>query len=128
MPDITLPSSDGSASLTLEDFRVDPTGGAYFQLAVSSRGFTGRSPYALEPSELRSFISSLRRMYDTLTGTAEIRLHMEQEHVAFRVTVTGAVTVTGVLIQYDDPAQRLEFAFHSDQSCLPAFLNALSAA
>ncbi|MHB1048038.1 MAG: WapI family immunity protein [Thermoanaerobaculia bacterium] len=120
-------SSDGRDSVVLENFRPD-RGGAYFDLVIASRGFTGRTGYALEAAEYHALISGLQRMYDTLSGSAEIRIHMEEDHVRFEVDSHGHVLVTGVLVHYEEPWHRLEFGFRSDQTHLPAFIRALSLA
>jgi hypothetical protein len=126
MFDITLPSSDGAGFLTLANFRSDHRGGASFEIVVSTHGFAGRTEYGLEPQELRSLINALRAMYETCSGFAELRLHREEEHVAFQMTAVGRVVVTGLLVHGHEPQQRLKFAFYSDQSCLPDFIRALA--
>ena len=124
--DIVLRSSDGTASLTLESLKPGVSGGAEFTFVVSSRGFAARSWYALEAEELAALIADLERMYESLSGTAEIRLHMEEEHVSFFIEPTGRLLVRGVIIHYEEPLHRLEFGFYSDQSCLPEFVRRLS--
>ena len=127
MPDIHLPASNGAGGLTLLDFRCERSGGARFDIAVTSRGFCGRSHYALEPEELSALIADLQRMYDLCAGVTEMRLHYDEEHVSFQFDSGGRLLVTGLLVQYEHPSQRLEFAFYSDQSCLPEFIAGLSA-
>jgi hypothetical protein len=125
--ELRLRSSDGRDSIALLNFRPE-YGGAYFDLVVDSRGFTGSTGYALEAPEFRALLSGLQRMYDTLSGSAELRIHMEESHVRFEVNAHGHVVVTGLLVHYEEPWHRLEFGFYSDQTHLPAFIRALSLA
>jgi hypothetical protein len=126
MSEVQLVASIGAQGLTVANFRREPSGGAQFVIVVTSRGFHGRSQYALEPEELTVLVADLQGMYDTCSGAAEMRLHGEEDHVRFQLDRRGRLLVTGVLIQYDHPSQRLEFAFYSDQSCLPSFIAGLS--
>lgn len=125
--DITLPATDGTAHITLANLCPERRG-ARFDLVVSSSGFTGRTGYALEAAEFRSLVEGLRSMYDTMHGSADLRLHLEEDHVKFEMNARGQVLVTGVLAHYREPHHRLEFGFYSDQSCLPPFIRALSEA
>ena len=125
--ELRLRSSDGRDSIALTHFRPE-RGGAYFDLVVASRGFSGSTGYALEATEFRALLAGLQHMYDTLSGSAELRIHMEESHVRFEVDVHGHVVVTGILVHYEEPWHRLEFGFYSDQTHLPAFIRALSLA
>ena len=125
MNEIILPSSDGSDYLKLTSFRPEPNG-VSFEIQVSSRNFSGQTSYALEAIEFRSLIDNLQHMYDTLSGMAEMRLHMEEDHINFKINPSGQVLVSGVLIHYKEPLHNLKFGFYSDQTCLPSFIQALS--
>lgn len=126
MTNVDLPSRNAGDGLTLAGFRRERQGGAQFDIVVSSHGFKGCVAYALEAEELDSLISDLRRMYESCSGKAEMRLHYEESHVCFELNAIGHLAVYGVLIRAEEPAQRLEFAFRSDQSCLPAFIDKLA--
>jgi hypothetical protein len=126
MTDIILRSSDGTASLTLENYRRDSRGGAEFTFVVNSRGFTARSWSAQEPEELSSLLERLQGMYDSLRGAAEIRLHIEEERVSLAMEANGKLLVTGLIVHYDKPEHRLTFGFYSDQSSIPTFISGLA--
>jgi hypothetical protein len=125
MNEITIPSSDGSDYLKLVNFKPDRNG-VSFEIIISSRNFTGRTVYALEAVEFHSLLDELQHMYDKLSGSADLRLHMEEEHVHFEINSSGQVLVSGLLIHYKEPSHRLKFGFYSDQSCLPSLIEALS--
>jgi hypothetical protein len=125
MNEITLPSSDGSDYLKLVNFKPDRNG-VSFEIIISSRNFTGQTVYALEAVEFRSLLEDLQYMYDKLSGSADLRLHMEEDHVRFEINSSGQILVSGLLIHHMEPSHRLKFGFYSDQSCLPSFIQALS--
>jgi hypothetical protein len=121
---IMIRSADPTNFLTLRDIEVSRYG-AEFQLAVSSRGFTGQIPYALEADELHRLLAAFRGMHINLAGSALLQLHMEETRVSFAMNAKGQVLVSGVFVHYKEPAHRLEFGFWSDQSCLPEFIAGL---
>jgi hypothetical protein len=124
MLETALHAGDGSAHLTLADLRVEP-GVTLFDLIVSSRGLGGRIACALEPEWFTTFVTQLERMYDSLSGSAELRYRYEETHVLLEIHRQGQVLVSGLLADHVPPGQRLEFGFLSDQSCLPSFMRPL---
>ena len=70
-------------------------------------------------------------MYDKFSGLADLRLHMEPDHIHFEINSYGQVLVSGLLIDdwedyWEEPSHGLKFGFYSDHSCLPSFIQALS--
>ena len=122
--DIMIRSADPNTFVALRNIRVGRNG-VEFILSVSSRGFTGEVPYALEKAELHKLLDALRAMHAHLTGSASLQFHSEETRVGLTMNSQGQVMVTGALVHYRDPVHRLEFGFFSDQSCLPEFIAGL---
>jgi hypothetical protein len=94
------------------------------RLRVSAGSFecTGRPFYF---DSLEAFISDLRRGYERLSGTAELRHRYEHEFVKLEFTSLGHLVASGAIIDDGPPERRLEFAFQADQTVCPTFLREL---
>ena len=89
------------------------------------------SSFALEGlrfyfDRLDEFLSEARRLYDTLSGSAELGHQWERNHLSLSATTRGHIRVAGHFEFYNDgETQRLEFSFTSDQIFLPAFITSV---
>ncbi len=122
--EVIMRSADPNTFLALRNVR-EGRNGVEFSLSVSSRGFTGEIPYALEKAELSTLLDALRSMHAHLTGSASLQFHSEETRVGLTMNSQGQVLVSGVFVHYKDPVHRLEFGFVSDQSCLPELIAGL---
>lgn len=104
--------------------RFEDGSGYCAQLRVGAGEFrcTGRPFYF---DDLESFISDLRRGYDNLTGSAQLRSRYEHEFMKLEFTARGHVVASGTIIDYGPPECRLHFAFETDQTVCPPFLREL---
>lgn len=75
--------------------------------------------------DLDGFLLQARRLYDTLSGTAELRHHYERNHLSISATARGHITVAGHFEFFDGESQQLQFGFSTDQTFLPAFIRTL---
>ena len=106
------------------------------QRFADASGFVGRislrsGAFALHGhkfyfDELGVFLAEVRRLYDTLSGRAELRAAWERNHLALAVTPLGHVSVSGHFEFFDGESQRLEFGFATDQTFLPPFIQSLA--
>jgi hypothetical protein len=78
--------------------------------------------------DLPGFSANLRKGYQQVKGHAELRQRYEEEFVRFEFTTRGHVIVTGLLTDYGQLAQRLQFRFEADQSFVPPFLASIESA
>ena len=74
---------------------------------------------------LDEFLSQARRLYDALSGSAELRQQWERNHLSITATTRGHIRVAGHFEFFDGESQRLGFGFTSDQTFLPAFIASL---
>ena len=74
---------------------------------------------------LEEFLSQVRRLYDTLSGSAELRQQWERNHLSISATSRGHIRLAGHFELFDGENQRLEFSFTSDQTFLPPFIASL---
>jgi hypothetical protein len=95
---------------------------AKLRVQAGAFGCTGRPFYF---DDLESFISDLRRGYEKLTGSAELRSRYEHEFVKLEFTSRGYVVASGTIIDYGPPECRLQFAIETDQAVCPSFLREL---
>ena len=99
-------------------------------------GFVGRislrsGAFALQGlkfyfDDLSDFLTEVRRLYDTLSGRAELRARWERNHLALAANSLGHVSVSGHFEFFDGESQRLEFGFTTDQTFLPPFIQSLA--
>ena len=125
--DVFLNSSDPTAELGLCNIVGGPSG-IQFLLRARSRGFSGEFQQSLEPAELLRFLKNLRGMHKALRGSADLRTHDDADGATFTIDPLGRVKVEVTMVHYGTPPHRLEIAFFSDQSCLPAFAEQLEKA
>ena len=76
-------------------------------------------------NDLGGFLAGVRRLYDTLSGRAELRAAWERDHLALAATSLGHVSVSGHFEFFDGGSQRLEFSFATDQTFLPPLIHSL---
>jgi hypothetical protein len=76
-------------------------------------------------ANLDEFLSQTRRLYDTLSGSAELRHQWERNHLSITAASRGHILLAGHFEFFDGEKQRLEFGFTSDQTFLPAFIASL---
>ena len=111
-------------------FRIDeverfPDGSGYVgRISVRSGSF---ALHALRFyfDNLDEFLSQARRLYDSLSGSAELRQQWERNHLSISATARGHIRVAGHFELFDGESQRMEFSFASDQTFLPAFIASL---
>lgn len=78
--------------------------------------------------DLPQFFAALKKSYRDLSGHAELRPHYEDHFVRFEFTTRGRLTVSGLVLDYGPPGQKLQFSFEADQSYLPPFIASIEAA
>jgi hypothetical protein len=104
--------------------RFEDGSGFCSQIRVGSDEFicTGRRFYF---DDLPKFLSDLRRMYQKVGGTAELRQRYEAEFVKFEMSARGQIKVTGLLRDYGAMERVFQFGFEADQSFLPPYIKGL---
>jgi hypothetical protein len=74
---------------------------------------------------LDEFLSQACRLYETLSGSAELKQQWERNQLSISATSRGHIRVAGHFEILDGEHQRLEFSFMSDQTFLPTFIVSL---
>jgi len=92
---------------------------------VLSAPFSGATEFTFDEPPLAVFIDQLVVIEQTLTGDARLGQQYEEPHVALHGDGLGHVTVSGVIAEYRDHTQRLEFSFATDQTALGPFIEGL---
>ncbi len=75
--------------------------------------------------DLDEFLSQSRHLYDSLSGTAQLRHPYERNQISITATTRGHISVAGHFEFFDGETQRLQFSFATDQTFLPAFIRTL---
>lgn len=111
-------------------FRIDeverfPDGSGYVGRISLRSGSFALNGLRFYFDSLEDFLSQARRLYDTLSGSADLRQQWERNHLSLSTTSRGHIRVAGHFELYDGETQRLEFSFMSDQTFLPAFITSV---
>jgi hypothetical protein len=93
-------------------------GGWRATLVLRSGAFAAELPFYSDQYGLDSFLEDLRRMKESMVGTAVLSTPNEDPFIKLTVDRTGSVLVSGLLVDYDHGWQRLEFSFGTDQTVL----------
>lgn len=127
--DIELQTHDPDAYFVLRDLAFLRGASSYVVwVEVRSRGFAGRQRVDFHVDRLAAFADAIAIMDRTLRGTARLQADFEDHFVEFSMTSNGGVFVRGELYEYSEVAQRLRFAFYTDQTCLAPLREHLAAA
>jgi len=94
------------------------------ELALRSHPFEC-SHFHFDFDHLEKFAESIRRVDQSLSGTARLGHSYERDYIEFSMHTRGRLTVAGLLGQYGDHSQELRFSFGVDQSYLPAFISSI---
>ncbi len=95
-------------------------------LVVESRGFCAHRTFYFDESNLKLFCCDLTKMNRTLAGQAKLKQLFEDDYICLKMAGGGHVIVAGLLVEYSEYAQRLEFRFQSDQTILTPLLEGMS--
>jgi hypothetical protein len=87
-------------------------------LVLRSGAFAAELPFYFDEYVLDPFLADLRRMDERLVGTALLPTPNEDPFIKLTVDPTGSVLVSGVLVDYEQNWQRLEWSFSTDQTVL----------
>jgi hypothetical protein len=94
---------------------------------VKAGEFSGRVACYLRADEFVRFRDQLRRLYDSLEGTAAFVTLEEQLKLTFVGDGSGRIDLEGVLRDQAGLGNTLDFHFALDQTYLPAVLTQLDA-
>lgn len=118
-----LQSTGFSLCLSMQLFENNPTPDTLLTVHVTSGDFSGQSIMDIAFDQFCTFVRALSALYQTLSGTAEIReCFSPNQHITFTGDGKGHIRVQGCL-QYVD--QTLRFDNNVDQTALPPFIKSL---
>ena len=111
-------------------FRIDeierfPDGSGYVRRISLRSGSFAVHALKFYFDGLDEFLFQARRLYETLSGSAELRQQWERNHLSIRATSRGHIRVAGHFELFDGEKQLLEFSFTTDQTFLPALIASL---
>ena len=72
--------------------------------------------------DFTKFVNDLETMYNSLEGSAELKLHFESESIRFVATSLGQIEFFGEFIEYGNIQQKLNCGFEFDQTYLGSFI------
>ena len=99
--------------------------GGMCNLQLISTLFSASTRFTFDYPSLPDFIQHLAALEQRLEGEARLGQQFEEPFVLFRGDGLGHITVSGVLVDYGDQSQRLEFEFTTDQTALGPFIQTL---
>jgi hypothetical protein len=85
---------------------------------ISAGGFRGKVDASILAGELTQFLTQLRTLYATLSGTAEFSTLEEQLHLVLTGDNKGHIELVGELADRPGIGNRLHFTLQFDQSQL----------
>jgi hypothetical protein len=88
------------------------------QIEVRAGGFRGKANATIMTDELARFVSQLRPLYETLSGTAEFTTLEEQLHLHLSGDGKGHIELKGEVMDAAGIGNALEFHLQFDQSQL----------
>ena len=116
---VKLQTNDDNQVLELSEFELFERNSFKCKLKVWSRGFGFEKNVFFDNAHI--FIDRVEEMANSLTGEAVLTEEYHDHYLKFEVTKLGHVIVSGILIEYSQHEQRLEFGFKTDQTCLKPF-------
>ena len=124
--DAVLRTNSERNSLALRDLKLFSDGsGGTCTLEVRSGGFAATVPFFFDPQPWANFLEKLQSMERNLQGSAKLGLNHEEPFIQMTLGNLGQLDVSGLLVEYTDRTQRLEFSFRTDQTALGGFASDL---
>jgi len=127
--DLILQTNQANPSLSLEGIERYSDGSGYgCNLCLRSGWVEAKYRFIFETPPLIDFIASLELLDKNLTGIAKLKPMWEAPFIEFEGTGLGQIEVRGILIEYSERSQQVQFAFVTDQTCLRPFIVGLKKA
>ena len=123
--DIALATGVTNQGLELRDCRRLDDHDYSCMLSVRSGPFSANVAFYFEAHGLESFVAALELLNNSLKGSAHLKTEHEDPYIELEVDGIGHIRVRGKLLQTGPDFQTLQFAFTSDQTSLPSFIEAL---
>jgi hypothetical protein len=98
------------------------------QIVIRSGWLSVDYKFYFERPELQTFVGDLEQLDRTLMGQARLKPKWEEYFLDFQGMGSGAIKVSGDLIEYSQWQQRVTFAFRTDQTVLRPFILSLKEA
>ena len=124
--DAVLATHSKTHALAMRDIKLFADGsGGMCSLDLISTPFTAATGFTFDYPPMTDFIERLAALQESLVGEARLGQQYEEPFVLFSGDGRGHITVSGVLGDYGDHIQRLEFEFTTDQTALGPFVQDL---
>jgi hypothetical protein len=94
---------------------------------IRVRGFSASISADFERTDFQIFEAELRRLYENLSGKAQLLPSEEQLTLTLQGNVRGGIEVSGTAWFVACYGSKLDFEFEIDQTYIPAVLKQLSA-
>jgi hypothetical protein len=95
------------------------------EIHVSAGGVRGNAAAAIVTGELKKFLSELRALFETLSGTIEFKTMEGQLNLLLVGDGKGHIELRGEVVDKPGVGNRLEFTLQLDQSQLGASIREL---
>ena len=119
---VALATNDDAKCLQLYDIRA-------FEDSLQCRLHVRSGPFSADAvaefDNVGATVGVLRRIHADLAGELRLGAAYQDTFVAFSVNRRGQLHVAGAIITHSELTQRLEFAFVTDQTALPPFIDGL---
>lgn len=123
-----LKTADFSLVLDLDIFfnDIQYPENTILKISLDSRGFSAHTTMDIDIKEFSVFVSDIEKLYDTLSGAAEIKEPYGSQSIKFSAGKAGHIYVLGTLSGSDGGyCQSLEFENSFDQTYLKNFVHSL---
>ena len=118
--DISLLTNDENKALRFSSFESLGSGSYKCKVVLNSSGFCYDNDMYFE--DLENFVTDLGHMNSKLNGEAKLKEFNHEHYISFKLNDLGHLIVSGLLIEYSEHSQKLQFEFITDQTCLSGLL------
>jgi hypothetical protein len=126
---VALETGSANATLALGEFRGSGQRVYAATLGVTSGSYRAHLRFNFDDAVFVAFVDALLQMDTELHGKARLReLGSQEPYLALEIIPTGAVVVSGVLLDWEHGVQRMEFHFDTVHAVLRPFAEGLAKA
>lgn len=121
-----LRTNDDTCSLCMVNIEIFPDlSGGTCCLEVISIPFRASVQFFFDWPPLNQFVEQLAAIEQSLSGEATLGQQYEDPYIKFVGNGRGHIVVSGLLTEYGDHTQKLQFSFTTDQTAIGPFIRGL---
>ena len=120
--DIHLQTHDELKQLSLLNISKLGDGRYVCDAMVKSDWIACQQRFYFDRLRAEAFLRALRRMYELFEGETTLQQEYEMQFITFSCNKLGQIAVSGELFEDAIVYQSVKFAFETDQTVLPSFI------